>query len=104
MTEAELQKEVIARARACGLYVFHSTDATRDIGPGFTDLVIVGPGGVAFVELKSSYGYLRYEQKDVRRRLIEAGATYLLWTPQELREGTVDEWLEYLSTPEPMAA
>lgn len=91
-------------AHARGLYVFHSVDPVRDIGPGLTDLIIVGPGGVAFIELKSNYGYLKMHQKDVRRRLIEAGATYLLWTPEELLSGTISEWLDYLSGSESQAA
>lgn len=87
-----------------GLLVFHSTDTLRDIGPGFPDLTIVGPNGVIFAELKSDSGSRSIEQSRWFYGLIEAGATYALWKPSDLRSGTIARALEYLATRLPMAA
>jgi len=98
MTESDLQAEVIRMARDLRLAVFHSTDARRDIGAGYPDLTIVGPGGVAFVELKSASGRLSADQVAWRYRLMIAGSIYRLWTPSDLAGGGVAALLGYLAT------
>lgn len=96
MTEAQLQHEVIARARALGHLVFHSTDSIRDIGAGFPDLVIVGNNGVIFAELKSGSGYRTAVQNTWYYRLFCAGQNVVLWRPQDLRDGVIDQALQAL--------
>jgi hypothetical protein len=104
MREDQLQAEVVTMAQALGLYVFHSTDPRRDIGPGFPDLVICGLGGVAFVELKSSSGRLEYNQTRWRNRLTYAGAQYRLYGPRELLSGEIRTFLLSLCGSESQAA
>lgn len=93
MTESDLQAEVIAIARGLRLYVFHSTDSHRDIGPGFPDLVIAGLDGVLFAELKSAAGQLSTEQTKWRYRLLAAGQQYYLWRPRDLASGRIESTL-----------
>lgn len=85
MTEAEFTTKVIKECHRLGLLVFHSVDTRRDIGKGFPDLVIAGPSGHLFVELKVPGGRMRPEQTDWAWKL-RAGAPwcYEVWTPEEL--------------------
>jgi hypothetical protein len=99
MTEAEFQAQVIEMCRDFGLYVFHSTDPRRDIGPGFPDLFICGLDGFLLAELKTNSGQLRTNQVRWRNRLRYANAPYKLWTPRELDSGEIRATLVSLSTP-----
>lgn len=103
MNEAELQATVIDWAHELGLYVFHSTDPRRDIGPGFPDLVICGLEGHLFVELKTQSGQLRHNQTQWRNRLVYSKAPYVVWTPRELYSGVIWEVLVSLSGSDPEA-
>ena len=51
MTEAQWQSRVTDYCDLRRLRWFHSGDSRRDSCAGFPDLVIVGPGGVVFLEL-----------------------------------------------------
>lgn len=104
MNEAELQAQVIEIAHGLGLYVFHSTDPRRDIGPGFPDLVICGLEGYLFVELKTLSGQLRHNQVQWKRRLEYVNAPYVLWTPRELISGEIRNVLVSLSGSLPRVA
>lgn len=79
--EAAFQAEVIAQAHELGLLVHHSTDPTRDIGPGFPDLFIAGPRGFILAELKVPGGRMRPDQTTWAWRLRAAGAPYAVWMP-----------------------
>jgi hypothetical protein len=97
MLESELQRQVIAQAQELNLRVFHSTDARRDVGPGYPDLTIVGPGGIAFIELKTETGAMSRQQFDWRQSLIDARAEYRLYRPQQLHDGTIRTFLVSLA-------
>lgn len=99
-SEAEFQKHVIALAQGLGFTVAHfrtvrvqrtngsvsyQTPVQAD-GAGFPDLVMVGHGRVAFVELKADKGRVRPEQETWINLLREGGATVFLWRPKQWEE------------------
>ena len=88
MTEANLLAAVKDLARLWGLLVYHTRDS-RGSDPGFPDLVIVGPRGVLFAELKSAWGKLALPQGVWRDGLAEAGAVWVLWRPEDWHSGRV---------------
>ena len=64
MTEAQYQKRITDLADWLGLRWFHSGSSRRDSCAGFPDLVVVGPGGLVFIEVKSDRGTVRPEQTE----------------------------------------
>jgi hypothetical protein len=96
MTEKELDHHIRQLASDLGLFRYHVTDS-RGTSAGFPDLVLVGPGGVIFAELKSARGQLRPEQTEWRDRLTEAGATWRLWRPADLASGDIARELAAIS-------
>lgn len=58
----------------------HETDSRRSRA-GFPDLVIVGPGGLLFAELKADRGRLRPDQARWIATLAAAGAEVHVWRP-----------------------
>jgi hypothetical protein len=90
MTEAELLEEVLAICAENDVLAFHSTDSRRDIGKGFPDLVCIGRRDILFVELKRFGGYRSPEQTTWGYRIIACGMRYALWTPLDLKRGTIE--------------
>jgi hypothetical protein len=88
MTESELQTAVTEMCTWLGLRYYHTHDSRRS-NPGFPDLVIVGPSGVLFAELKSQHGRIRPDQKHWLHDLRAAGAQVALWFPDDLKTGVV---------------
>lgn len=97
MTEHELDKNIRQLCKDLGLRAYHTHDSRRSPA-GFPDLVIVGPNGVIYAELKSMTGKLRPEQAEWRDDLITAGQTWLLWRPDGLADGTIAIALTQIST------
>jgi hypothetical protein len=95
VTESELQAEVCRLCRKYEVLYFHSTDSRWDIGPGFPDLVLV-KSSVLWVELKSSTGTLKPEQRIWRYALEDARQQYRLWRPGDLTNETIEETLSTL--------
>jgi hypothetical protein len=91
----ERQMMAAVRELANGLLLYHATDSRRD-APGFPDLVIAGPRGVLFRELKSAAGRLRPDQTTWRYTLMAAGADYAVWRPADLADGRVAAELDRL--------
>lgn len=96
MLEYELLKEVQARCDKLGLYHYHPTDSRRD-RRGFPDLVIVGPRGVIFAELKSASGKLEPDQRRWGTMLSSAGEVWTIWRPGTLHSGIIQRMLESIS-------
>jgi len=102
MSERDLQDGVVQLARSLGLLVFHDYDSRRSES-GFPDLVIVGPRGVAFIELKRQSGKLTTEQKAWGAALqasmgrYDARHSYNVFRPHDWHEGSVDEELRRLA-------
>lgn len=64
---------------------------------GFPDVVIAGPGGVIFRELKTPHHYLTPEQKTWSWTLRSAGADFKVWMPMSFRQGEVRSELAALA-------
>lgn len=62
MNEAAYQRRITDFCDYLKLRWFHSGDSRRDSCAGFPDLVICGPGGLVFAELKSEQGKVSAEQ------------------------------------------
>lgn len=107
LTERAWQDYLVSVARLCGWRVSHfgggwssrgyRTPCRYD-GQGFPDLVMVHPRRkiILFVEVKTTKGKLSEEQERWRSDLVESGAEYRLWRPEdeaqavnELSEGRV---------------
>jgi hypothetical protein len=95
MPEAGLAAEVTGMCDELGLS-WYSWPEARRTRPGWVDLVVLGLGGVLFVELKSRGGRRRPAQTQVAYLLIAAGLSYRLWTPAELEAGTIGAELQAL--------
>lgn len=103
MSEAQLQAAVCELCRHLGLLYYHTHDSRRS-QPGFPDLVIVGPGGVVFAELKNAKHQTTPEQDDWLRRLTEAGAVAVLWRPAQWQDQTIALLLRQLAKPNDVTA
>ena len=66
-----------------GLLRYHTHDARRS-AKGFPDLVVCGPGGVLFRELKTQRGTVRPEQQQWLDELAAANADVGVWRPADL--------------------
>ena len=97
MQEDELLAEIEKRCGLRGLLWHHSRDSRREQS-GWPDLVIVGPGGILFRELKSEDGRLSLAQRDVGRTILAARGNWAIWRPSDLYDGTVSRWLTKLVT------
>ena len=85
-----LQAAVLALIDAYGLWSYR---AERSYIGGWPDLVILGPGGSLFRELKSERGTLKPAQRDVGWRLGRAGHNWAVWRPRDLLSGTIERQL-----------
>lgn len=80
--EHQFQTKVVDLCKWYRLMVYHTYDSRRS-NPGFPDLVIVGPGGVIFAELKSSTGKVSLAQQEWIDKLNSAGGTAYVWRPED---------------------
>lgn len=96
MTEKQLDTEIRELAGRLRLRYFRFDDKRR-IGRGWPDLVLIGPRGVLFRELKTRGQYtpvardddLSADQRAVGRDLAAAGMDWAVWRPADLRDGRV---------------
>lgn len=93
MTEAQLQTQVVALARALRWRWFHVHDSRRSPA-GFPDLILVrGPRLIA-AELKRQKGRYRPGQQEWLADLDQVpGVTAVTWRPTDLLDGTIQEAL-----------
>jgi hypothetical protein len=82
VTEAELQRSVVALAMTCGYDVMHHHDSRRS-RPGWPDLAIWRPGRFLMAELKTEKGRFRPEQESTIASLREAGIEVFTWRPSD---------------------
>lgn len=87
MTEQRIQYEICMYLQSQGIYFFSiPLEATKGKGnftstgmrPGTSDMVIVLPGRVIFVEVKNEVGQQRPAQKLFQKRVEELGHLYVL--------------------------
>lgn len=96
MTEAELLEQVRDACRALRLRAYHTHDSRRS-EPGFPDLVIVGPRGILYRELKTQKGRVRPDQADWIFDLTRARQNAGLWRPTDLLNGTILDQLRTIT-------
>ena len=102
MTEAELEVEITDLCEELGLLWHLCTDSRRCRGKrGFPDLVVAGPGGHLFRELKGEYGTTSAGQ-DAWHWTLHQGkgggpCPYKVWWPEDWRSGKIRDELEKIS-------
>lgn len=102
MTGADLQDAIVALAHHLGYIAYHGrpgrtahgwrTPVSYD-GKGFPDLVLAGPRGVLFLEVKGDGDRVREHQRKWIAALRSAGAQAFIVTPGDWRAGVVDRLL-----------
>jgi hypothetical protein len=83
MTERQLDEGIRSIADGLGLLRYHTFNS-RKSPSGFPDLVLVGPRGVLFRELKRQSEKPTPAQEDWLRALREAGQDADVWRPADL--------------------
>lgn len=92
MTEAEFQQRITDLCDTLGLTWTHFRPAVEKSGKwatplsgrkGWPDLVIAGPGGVLFVELKTDNGRLSADQQHWLDMLHDGGCECHVWRPKK---------------------
>lgn len=98
LAEVELLATVRDVCRALRLSCYHTHNSRRS-EPGFPDLVIAGPGGILFRELKTATGHITPEQ-DRWLALLAVSGDAGVWRPADLYNGTIGRQLQALTRPE----
>lgn len=101
MGEGELRGRVVELAGRYGLYLKAHPDSRRDqvSNPGFPDLVIVGPGGVLWRELKDQADTASRAQLAWGDLLRAAGQDWAIWRPADLLADRIEQQLDALQSP-----
>lgn len=92
MTEAQLQAAVTDLCKLLGVHYYHPYDSRRSV-PGWPDLTLCGTKGLIFRELKTATGRLTSAQTEWGMRLRQAGQSWHVWRPEDLRSGRVQREL-----------
>lgn len=98
VTETELYESIRQLTRTLGLRLYHTHDSRRSYS-GFPDIVIVGPGGVLFRELKRQDEYPTAAQRAWLEALTAAGADAAVWGPADMRTMRIPFDLQRLRRP-----
>ena len=78
-------------AERYGVLVHHCGDSRRCTGDrGLPDVILAGPRGLLFVELKSSMHGLTEGQRTWHWMLKAAGAQVVTWLPSHFRNGQAE--------------
>lgn len=105
LSEDDLLTTVLDMCKVLGLRVAHFRPARTEHGwrtavqgdgKGFPDLVICGPGGVLFRELKTATGRTSADQAAWLTDLAEGGQNAEVWRPEDLRSGRIEAELRAL--------
>lgn len=91
--ENDLFEAVRHLCKILGLLLYHTHDS-RHSYPGYPDLVIVGPGGVLFRELKSATGRVTKDQKIWLSALQYHGLDVGIWRPADMANGRIGRELQ----------
>ena len=84
MKEKSFQSLILWHAKKRGWKCYHTHDSRRS-EPGFPDLVLVRQK-ILYRELKTDKGRLTESQKAWGDALIEAGADYAIWRPNQIQD------------------
>lgn len=93
--EEDLFEAVRELCKILRLLVYHTRDS-RGSYPGFPDLVIIGPGGMLYRELKSATGRLTKDQKIWLGALHYHGVDVGVWRPADMANGRISRELQAL--------
>jgi hypothetical protein len=92
MTEKSLQASIIEICRLYGIAWYHTFDSRRS-ARGWPDLALCGKRGFITRELKSDRGTLTAEQERWADRLRQAGISWAVWRPADLKSGRIQQEL-----------
>lgn len=97
MTHAELLEQVLQLVVKLGLLAHSTPDSRHEkTNTGFPDLVIAGPKGAIFAELKSDGDETTADQDNWIWTLLIGGNIALVWRSDHLASGEIREQLEEL--------
>lgn len=96
-TEYQLQGAVESLCRFYRVHYHHCRDARHCTGNGFPDLVIVGPLGVIFRELKVKGRIAAFEQRRWGHSLIHSGQDWAVWTEHDYMDGRITNQIAAIS-------
>lgn len=99
-TEKAFTEIVRRMAKRYGVLYYHTFDP-RHSAPGFPDFVFLGPGGIAYRELKTDKGKLSLAQMQWITLLGQVGADVGIWRPADLNNGVIHNTLARLCKPAP---
>jgi hypothetical protein len=97
MNEVTFLAHVTQLAQERCLRWHHCRDGRKCRGSGFPDLVIVGPGGALFRELKVPGGLVRIDQRRWIWEIRDSGGDAGIWTPRELTSGLIASELDRIA-------
>jgi hypothetical protein len=110
MSEDDLLVSVTCGTRAkpglCklfGLKWYHPFDSRRSVS-GWPDLVIAGPGGVLYAELKTRRGRVSAPQREWITALEHAGQAVFVWRPEDFFSCGIQAELAAIAKPRRRAA
>lgn len=83
LTEDQFQQQVTDLCDVLRLKWHHETDSRRSKA-GFPDLVIAGPEGVVFAELKTEKGKVSKKQQEWMDALLASRQHAYVWRPSQL--------------------
>lgn len=90
MLEAEFQSQIVEVCKLHRVEAFHVNLSIRS-EPGWPDLVLVGPNGILYRELKTKTGTVSPSQHYWLGILGDAGADVGVWRPDQWPHPIVDE-------------
>jgi hypothetical protein len=96
MSEAYLDNQVWNIVRDLGLRRYHTFNSKKS-DKGWPDLVICGPGGILYRELKRESESPTKAQREWLEALRAAGADAAVWRPGDLLHGDVARELTAIS-------
>jgi hypothetical protein len=82
MSEAQFQQRITDLCDWLHVKWHHETDSRRSKA-GFPDLVLCGPRGIAFVELKTEKGKVTKAQTEWLESIAVAGGNSMVWRPSQ---------------------
>lgn len=96
-TEYQLQGAVESLLRFYQVRFHHCRDARLCTGNGFPDLVIVGPLGVLYRELKVKGRIPAVDQRRWGHSLVHSGQDWAVWTEYDYMEGRITNQIAAIS-------
>lgn len=101
-TEAMQLGWIAEWAERYGVLVHHCGDSRRCTGArGLPDVILAGPRGVLFVELKSSNHGMTTEQRNWHWMLKAGGAQVATWLPSHFRNGNAEAQIAKIGRGDP---